>query len=30
MNELKIHSDYDKPWCWQYDIRLRNLEEDKF
>lgn len=30
MNELKIHSDYNKPWCWQYDIRLRNLEEDKF
>jgi hypothetical protein len=20
--------DYDKPHCWQYDIRVRNLEED--
>lgn len=30
MNKLKIHLDYDKSWCWQYDIRLRNLEEDKF
>lgn len=25
----KIHSDYDKEWCWQYDIRKKNLEEDK-
>lgn len=29
-NAHKIHSDYDKPWCWQYNIRLENLEEDKF
>ena len=29
-NAHKIHADYDKPWCWQYDIRLKNLEEDKF
>lgn len=29
-NAHKIHADYDKPWCWQYDIRLKNLEQDKF
>ena len=29
-NAHKIHADYDKPWCWQYEIRLRNLEDDKF
>lgn len=29
-NAHKTHADYDKPWCWQYDIRLRNLESDKF
>lgn len=29
-NAHKIHADYDKPWCWQYNIRLENLEEDKF
>jgi hypothetical protein len=29
-NTHKIHADYNKPWCWQYEIRLRNLEEDKF
>lgn len=29
-NPHKIHSDYDKPWCWQYDIRLKNFEEDNF
>ena len=29
-NAQKIHADYDKPWCWQYDIRLRNLNEDRF
>lgn len=29
-NAHKIHADYDKPYCWQYHIRLQNLEEDKF
>ena len=29
-NAHKIHADYDKPWCWQYNIRLENLEDDKF
>ena len=29
-NAHKIHSDYDKPYCWQYYIRLQNLEEDTF
>ena len=29
-NAHRIHADYDKPWCWQYNIRLENLEEDKF
>ena len=29
-NAYKIHSDYNKPWCWQYEIRLNNLEDDKF
>lgn len=29
-NAHKIHADYDKPHCWQYDIRVKNLEDDKF
>ena len=29
-NAHKIHSDYNKPHCWQYDIRLKNFEDDKF